>query len=301
MVPSISADDIRNITGLSFDGDPDAKRDFIIGFLGSSEEVSLDGDEVQDAVETVVSIRRDLSGDWRPPQPSSDADIWRYLNFTQLQSILERKKMWFSNINQFEDPYEGTIPQPNVEEEIQEIVDKADVSRDLAQTLHSIFYSSAEEYVQSGYVNCWNLSEYESAALWEQYLDSSQGVAIRTTVDDLKKAIEDSNEDREFRFGKVEYKDYERETIPRGRIPPMYHKRNSFQHENEFRVSFITEGDETLGSGVYMDIDIETLLDRIYLAPTSKKWFKKLVEEVLDTYNVDCELKKSDVYSDPVY
>ena len=44
-----------------------------------------------------------------------------YLDFTQLTSILERERIWFSNIQQFEDPYEGTIPRKNIEEEIEKI------------------------------------------------------------------------------------------------------------------------------------------------------------------------------------
>lgn len=257
----------------------------------------IEANTFNQAIDVAKEARNSSDEVWEPPQPSSDSIIWRYVNFTQLQSILERNELWFSNIDNFNDPYEGTLPQRNLEKEVEAIASEMDISEEDAQTIHSSFINSRGSTISNGYVNCWNISNHESAALWEQYLDSAQGVAICTTVDGLQSALYCS--DIDVKFGKVEYIDYERDQIPGGELPPLFHKRKSFKHEKEFRACITSEDDSEAGR--YVDVDVSKLVDTIYLSPTSQNWFKELVSDVLETYDLECELKKSDVYSDPVF
>lgn len=262
-----------------------------------SESDNPSKDDIERVHAEVEAIRSGGDEKWTPPQPSTDSTVWRYMNFTELMSVLERGSLWFSDIHQFSDPYEGTVPRSNIEDEIKQLAEQADIDPEIARTIHERLISGNRS--GSGrYVNCWNISEYESAALWEQYIDSSEGIAICTTVHNLHQAFSDNN--IELTFGEIEYIDYERSTIPSGRLPPLYHKRQSFAHENEYRVSFVDSENHT-GPGVYVDVDIDHLMDEIYLAPTSKDWFYDQVKRVLDTYNADCKLTQSDIYSDPVY
>ena len=257
-----------------------------------------DEEEIKDAFESVDDLRSEISEDWNPRQPASDSRVWRYLNFTQLMSILERKSIWFSNISNFNDPYEGTIPRKNIEDEIQKIIDESGVDRQTAKNIHQVV-TSGNKYNVNGFVNCWNKSEYESAALWEQYIEASEGVAISTSVERLERSLEDSNIN--LTFGEVKYINYDMARIPDGILPTFYHKRLSFQHENEYRISFIHDSEENPPVGKYVDVNVDTLIDKLYLAPTTQDWFSDQVAEVLNTYDVDCELVKSDINSDPVY
>lgn len=264
-------------------------------FFKLADDISKE--QISKAVDLLDSIRIDKEGTWEPSHPSSDSRIWRYLNFTQLQSILERDKIWFTNVTQFNDPYEGTVPQKNIEDEIEEIVEETGIGQGYAEEIHRQYMGTS--YVKGGYVNCWNINPHESAALWEQYLDSPQGIAICTTVEQLEQSLHKS--DRDLIFGEVEYIDYKRDRIPDGKLPPLYHKRKSFEHEDEFRVSFIESEPGDVGVGTYIGVDTETLIDRIYLSPLSQDWFGDLVDRVLDTYDVDCDLQRSGLYSNPAY
>lgn len=269
---------------------------WIFSFSDKFEEYNEE--DLKNIIDVTKSVRDHSDEPWDPPQPSSDSTVWRYLNFTELMSILERGGVWFSNISQFDDPYEGTIPQKNISREIDEIARRADVEEDLAKRVHSVV-TSGSSYGTSGFVSCWNLSNNESAALWEQYIEASEGVAIRTSVDQLERAFSES--ERELTFGEIEYIDYTLEEIPPGMMPTLYHKRKSFEHECEFRISFLRGENEDLDGGTYIKVDIDTLIDEIYLAPTAPNWFYDQIERVLDTYGVSCGLEKSDIYSDPVY
>jgi hypothetical protein len=250
------------------------------------EEFDISKEELQT---TVNNIYTDI--EWKPPQPASDNTIWRYINFTQLISILNREKVWFTNTQNFEDPFEGTVPDKNRNGSIQKIQTELDVDDDLAEKIYEIFDPPSAVY-DEGLVHCWNIEKHQNAALWEQYLDSHQGVAIKTTVNDLKQSIDQS--DGKFIFGKVEYIDYENDTIPHDTIAPIYHKRNSFSHENEYRI-FYDAGDSP-GKGDYIDVDVNDLIQQIYISPVSQPWFRDLVEDVTEDYGLDCSIKESDIY-----
>jgi hypothetical protein len=40
-------------------------------------------------------------------EPPADTVVWQYMDFTNLVSILERKELFFSRADNFDDPYEG--------------------------------------------------------------------------------------------------------------------------------------------------------------------------------------------------
>lgn len=165
------------------------------------EEIDEEDDALIDAVEHALYLRSDVDEGWNPPLPPSDATIWRYLDFTQLLSILERGQIWFTNVNQFDDPYEGTLPQMNLQSEVDEIVESTDIERDSAISIHRDVLRPDSPAAMRGYVNCWNVSEHQSAALWEQYVDSPDGVAIRASVDNLREGL--SAVDRDLVLGNV--------------------------------------------------------------------------------------------------
>jgi hypothetical protein len=271
----------------------------VMDVIVSGYDFDLGNEEKNDLARRLTNIGRNEDQEWSPPPtPSSNAFIWRYLNFTQLLSILERDAIWFNNVNQFDDPYEGTIPKANLEAEIDDLVEDFDIPRNDMLEIYRNVAGWKDFSVSGAYVNCWNVNEHQSAALWEQYIDSIEGVAIRTTVSQLRQALNPTQKD--FVFGNVEYIDYDEDIIPRGRLPTIYHKRESFEHEHEFRISHSPENsEEGLGAGFYAKVDKDALIERVVISPIAPDWFSDLVERVLQRYGVDCELIESKLYSDP--
>ena len=80
------------------DEPPDVNRDFEVRVMEVllseySDDISLDEEKMRDLFQQVSNIGRLETQTWSPPRPSSSEFIWRYLNFTQLLSILERDKI----------------------------------------------------------------------------------------------------------------------------------------------------------------------------------------------------------------
>src|SRR5438270_12340311 len=44
--------------------------------------------------------------------PDLASVLWRYVDLPQLLWVLESRALWFSRLDQFEDPYEGAPPRP---------------------------------------------------------------------------------------------------------------------------------------------------------------------------------------------
>lgn len=159
-------------------------------------------------------------------------------------------------------------------------------------------------------INCWHLNEYESAAMWKLYLKSNEGIAVRSTFNRLKVSFEAEKQD--IFIGKVRYIDYEKDWLPEGNLLyPFVHKRKSFAYEQELRAiiqefRYKENGDfdwskTPFDEGIYVQVDLETLIDKIYLAPTSPKWLFELVKAVTRIYKLDKEVLQSALDDVPVY
>jgi len=241
------------------------------------------------------------------PEPREPSKIWRYMDFTQLVSLLENGYIYFPQADQFDDPFEGSLPESHEEEFRRDLLvnEKSAVSWtvDILPRLREICKKCT-------YLSCWHLNAGESAAMWDIYLKSNQGICIQSTIDRFRDSIT-TNDD--LYISKVNYIDYEEDTFTGWRglgdtLSPFIHKRESFQHEAEIRAiiqdlpwhdangtSNITaeeiEGtsldDEDYDSGREVKVDLDTLIEAIHVSPEAEDWVQDLVEDVCETHDVD--------------
>ncbi|WP_431810600.1 hypothetical protein [Lysinibacillus capsici] len=103
-------------------------------------------------------------------------------------------------------------------------------------------YDFSEHERKTKFINCWHLNDFESAAMWDLYLKSNEGIAIQTTFDRLKRSLNRSKE--EIYMGKVKYIDYRTErNFHRNTLSPFFTKRISFSHENDVRLLYSNNKD----------------------------------------------------------
>lgn len=206
--------------------------------------------------------------------PSDDTEIIRYMNFSKFMHLITFKKLYFRNVKEFEDKYEGMMPEgffKNWDE-------KSAVSY---RTMIKIL-----DKVRTAYASCWNSFENtESYALWRIYTDPDAGIAIKSSIkrlrtslndDDLKiytvrylKSFDDKNEDIEIPFVFKEDSFY--------RVKEAC-KLNTYGYEKEIRA--IKFG-KTSESGIELSVDTNELINEIYLSPFANEWFKELVKEII--------------------
>ena len=53
-------------------------------------------------------------------------------------------------------------------------------------------------------------------------------------------------------------------------------------------------------SGLPIDIDLNTLIEKIFVAPNSPHWIHKLLEKVIKRYGLNVPVEQSRLYADPL-
>ena len=126
--------------------------------------------------------------------------------------------------------------------------------------------------------------------MWDRY--SNEGIAIKTTVANLKKSLEKDVKHVE-RISKVKYVDYEKESsqdfgTPKQIYKIMLTKRNFFEQEKEIRLILFKEiEDDGITTGINVPIYIEPLLQEIWISPKADTFIAELIKSELSIKNLN--------------
>ncbi|WP_243495774.1 DUF2971 domain-containing protein [Priestia aryabhattai] len=195
--------------------------------------------------------------------------LWRYIVLSKFIDLLNRKELFFTRLDNFEDPFEG-----------------ASTAKD---------YLDREQYLKSQLY-----AENNSEAMWKLYLQSREGIAIQTTVSRLEKALEDVP----IKYmSEVKYIDYQNDHFEGedNEASVYFFKRNHFEHEKEYRViiprvfskdvgqqyKLVDEDEQNKHFGIHIPVtDLSTLIDNVYISPTAPEWFADVVTAVMEKFNL---------------
>jgi hypothetical protein len=114
--------------------------------------------------------------------PEGDADVWRYMDLPRYLLMLQSQALHFAQADLMTDRWEGALtrrpaPERGLPTGIPASPDFGDVP--IAFPQHMVR------------LNCWHLSEYESAAMWTLYEREGRGIAVRSTWSRLTESITD--------------------------------------------------------------------------------------------------------------
>lgn len=238
------------------------------------------------------------------PPDDENQPIWRYMDFTKFVWTLEKQALWFSRADQLGDRFEGSFTRVNL----------ATRREFWGERYEGPLALALEEQWREGplyhFINSWHMNEHESAAMWRLYLKSDEGIAIRSTY----KRLRDSTVNfpgLPINLLTVKYLDYETEgAIPENEpLAPFAFKRKTFEHERELRAVMqavdyllaVKTGATMPKLGWVVEVPLGTLIERVYVAPTTAEWVRETVEAVTRKYGLDVEVRRSDLSRDPVY
>jgi hypothetical protein len=253
------------------------------------------------------------------PEPADkNIKVWRYMDLTKFLSLLQRGGLFFPKAPLLGDPFEGSTPrmnralwesviplrklQPNAPfiEPFKEMSDEA-VSNMVRQ-----FTESRRTLLDKYLVNSWHMNEHESAAMWKLYTAANESICIQTTYSKLR-----SNLPAWVFVGMVNYIDYDSMTVAEGNVFNFVMvKRHSFDYEREVRavtMSMMWEvantdiRDKLTSEGIWIDTDLASLLDAIYISPRSPAWFADSVSRLVEKYDLTVPVRQSSLSASPVY
>lgn len=217
----------------------------------------------------------------------SNTIVWKYLDLSKFLDLLLSQKLFMSRSDKFEDQYEGTFSEPTFEE-----IKK--LSIDNPEFLN--YYKTHREKVA---ISSWHINEYESFAMWQIFTQNSEGLAIQSTIGRLQNALQPEKNFNQY-IGEVNYIDYKKEYIPfDDMFFPFLFKRKSFQYEREVRIiSDVADNNIKINDGIKINVDINELIEKIYIHPKSENWYKNLVIQLVKQLGFDFCIEKSDLESD---
>jgi|SRR5665213_93287 len=238
-------------------------------------------------------------------QPPNDAKIWRYMDISKLVSILNTGSLFFPRADRFSDAWEGSVSLNDVIAFYDTVAggQEKEEERKRLKDNHRRAFSGFRRHT---YISCWHENSGESDAMWKLYLKSDEGIALQTSFGRLHRQLETCP--REIRLGKVKYLDYRRESIPGstpighayvvGQFAPFIHKRAGFVHEAEVRAIFqdryeTVDDRSEAEDGLPIKVNIEELVEGVYLAPLTKKWFRDSVQSILDRFGINRQVHQS--------
>ncbi|VVN76631.1 hypothetical protein PS833_00778 [Pseudomonas fluorescens] len=255
--------------------------------------------------------------------------IWRFMDFTKFVALLESRNLFFSRADLLGDPFEGSISVKahelrkaearRIGREFQGI-DTAVVT--LAGFGDRLWDSlDADTYMQRWTsewmsISCWHMNEVESAAMWQLYASSGNGVAIQSTYQRLREALPD-----DVYIGEVKYICYKNDNLDLSNsFSPFMSKRESFSHERELRaihssppshkrVNPSTGQEERFSAhdvrnseaGKSFRVDLNQLVERVHISPLVQHWYADLVRSVAQKYGLHAEIKQSDLDEKPIF
>ena len=244
--------------------------------------------------------------------PDLNIKLWRYQDFAKFVSLLESKKLYFPRADSFDDPFEGargfnfqkdaiyyrtkeylrlSIHSECLSKRI--ILSDNELENKISSKLDEIIIEQ-ENKRKRYYISCWHENDRESEGMWKLYTTAlNQGVAIQTTMERLCSSLDDDS----FEIGNVKYISFD-EPLDDDKIP-IWYKRDAFAHEREVRVVICNP--TSVSSGLLVNVDLDTLIERIYVSPAAPKWLAELVESVIKTYSIDKPVEYSQLNNTPIY
>jgi hypothetical protein len=243
--------------------------------------------------------------------------VWRYLSIEKLISLLMTKSLYFSRIDMFKDPFEGTLPT-KTKSIYNAIIEKIWGDSD-NQGLKENILKYKNISMKYTYVCCWNMSDHESSLMWKSYTDMGKGIAIKTTYNQLWNSLPDHIGSSSIYLGLIQYIDYKTETFPPDTffnvLYPFTYKRSEFQSEHEVR-GFVQWGpkwneklhfsslDTNTEPGINVPLDataMSNILQNIVISPYVPDYHEDVIKEIIHLYGFDPSIVlKSSLKDNPI-
>lgn len=209
--------------------------------------------------------------------PPNGTVLWRYMDLARFVDLVENRALWFTRLDQLEDPLEGS----HTDAELAGI--RKYLDRDSAERLIAVFRAARKEL----FVNCWRSGKNESLAMWDLYGKGSGIVAVKSTVGRLKKAVEAYN--GSVFISRLWYLDWNTKPGIDNVLVACSRKDISYQHEAEVRAIIMedwSDPKEKGRPGIRMPVEIERLITEVVVGPREQKWVVDLVGQILRRYNL---------------
>lgn len=229
--------------------------------------------------------------------------LWRYLSFSKFLDMINTSSLYFCRLDCFEDKLEATQPEGSKE--------FVRMSENPGLAYERYKFDKQLEIIRSmTYANCWHVNQEENPNMWNNYVmyHGNEGIAIQTTFKKLTQSLKTDRTVTDVRIQYIDYKTTNMDFFMANCADFLVIKDKQFEYENEMRLITLEESypqydeetDEISDTtklfkhkGKKIEVDLNTLIQKIYISPNATERFKLDVQSHLD----NCGLKVAVVHS----
>jgi hypothetical protein len=235
------------------------------------------------------------------------------MSLAKLVSLIETRSLFYASMDllRHDDPFEGSLPRPTFEQR-----QRANM-RDIDPATVVGYSIGGDVFRRWCYASCWCLQDQEDHLLWRVYGENHRGVAVQSTYQRLVDATR-----AEDHLGLVRYEDFDTYDPPSNNEAHfVFLKRREYQAEKEVRLvrtAFVVGDENCLGSkeravassdprvrafprGFSDEVDLDQLIERIYVSPFADAWFAEAVAAYLKRVGLGQLLCESALRSKPLH
>lgn len=228
-----------------------------------------------------------------------DEQLWKYFRPERLISMLGENQIYFASANQFDDRFEGAVAVHSLEQEV-------DPRYEEMEPTERAFW----ELKRLTKISCWHRANFESDAMWKLYAGEHKGIAICTTPDRMRAAFKPFRLKPDYGIedlwgGSIEYVDLTKVRM-RGAamLNRFFFKHRAFEWEREFRLAISLRTAEEFGvrvpsEGIFVEVDLLTLIDRIVLGSTTTEEERAIVTEQVAGAGLEDRIQLSTLLGKP--
>lgn len=245
-------------------------------------------------------------------QIDDTAILWRYQDLPRYLDLLLKQQLFFCRADRFEDAFEGKytveVKKELVKEQAEELGNGKTNEAVVQKAKQQVEQLTEAHIAKRTFVtiNSWHWNDVENYAMWKIYAKGTYGLAIQTTYERLKQCFNKAKQP--VFIGKVNYDNNCEDLLSNDSLKPFLHKRKMFEYENEVRCCYLMPKDNELNwdaqdtnDGVFINVDLNTLIERIYISPYSPKWINEIVAGINEKFNIHKQIVHSTVFDSAEY
>jgi hypothetical protein len=179
------------------------------------------------------------------------------------------------------------------------------------EEISKIDYDTIKSDIDKTYkISCWYKGYKENMAMWKMYGNTEGAIRVKTTLNKLKQALK-IPQGWESKFEKINYISYSKHenedkqkpmpTIITSELgsdlPRVFCRPDLYENENEFRVLLfdpLTFSKSSINpDGIYIDIDLEILIESIRFSPHCPKYIKDNIKKIIEMNNLHITIEDS--------
>lgn len=234
-----------------------------------------------------------------------DVILWRYMSLAKYLHLITKSVLWFSRVDLVGDRFEGSTTHASYQ--MWKKLFEESIPREHVPSLLNQMASNRKQITGFAYVSCWHECESESMQMWRTYADKN-GIAIRTTFGDLKKAINTKNS---IFVNRVQYLNYAEggDLLDDSNLFSRISSRpNYLSYEKEVRASFLNPFESnkkadfsSLEKGFDIPVNLDKLINIAVIKPEADMWVNDVLLDLHTKLNLDGKIKYSEFEFDPIW